>query len=77
MAVRFLWLFMLLTTIARALEFTQLPKEMVEGGTYEIAWTGAAGNVDLYVKKEDTPSSWRSYICGGGTLCGSKSCSDL
>lgn len=60
------WLF----TFTTAFVFTQLPDQMVEGGTYEIAWTGATGSLDLYVKKEDTPSSWRSYVCGGGSLCG-------
>ncbi|KAK5082946.1 hypothetical protein LTR05_006828 [Lithohypha guttulata] len=39
---------------------------MVVGGTYEIAWTGATGLVDLYVKKDPSQSSWRSYIYGSG-----------
>ncbi|KAK5091827.1 hypothetical protein LTR70_006357 [Exophiala xenobiotica] len=39
---------------------------MTIGQTYEIAWTGAAGAVEIYAKKDPSPSSWRAHVYGGG-----------
>jgi len=46
--------------------WTELPTEMTIGQTYEIAWTGAAGAVEIYAKKDPSPSSWRAHVYGGG-----------
>lgn len=44
---------------------------MTVGQTYEFAWTGAVGAVEVYAKKNLSLSSWRAHLYGGGQYLGS------
>lgn len=45
--------------------YTNIPTEMTIGQTYNISWTGALGDIDMYLKKDASASSWRAYLYGG------------
>lgn len=45
--------------------YTDIPTEMTIGQTYNISWTGASGDIDMYLKKDASASSWRAYLYGG------------